>query len=55
MGGRAIQKEVRLLYILAVIAFGPRQTKQALFEDRVRGVPEGEREAQPHLVIAEPE
>src|SRR5581483_9788992 len=44
-----------LLDVLAVVAFGAGQAEEALLEDRVLLVPEGEREAQARLAVADPE
>ena len=52
---RRIEVVVELLDVLAVVAFGSGQPEQALLEDRVGAVPQGEGEAQPAAVIADPE
>ena len=46
MRRRAVEIEVVLLDVLAVIAFAVGQSEQALFQDRVASVPQCEREAQ---------
>ena len=53
MGRRAVEIEVIFLYVLAVIALAVGQAEQPLLEDRVLAVPQGERKAQPLLVVAE--
>src|SRR5262249_3497582 len=51
MGGRAVEVEVVLLDVLAVVAFAVGQSKEAFLEDGILAVPQGEREAEPLLVI----
>src|SRR5215467_6006551 len=53
MRGRAVEVEVVLLDVLAVVALGVREPEHALLEHRVAPVPEGEREAQLLLVVAD--
>ncbi len=48
--GRAVEVEVVLLDVLAVVAFAVGQTEGALLQDRVTAVPQRQREAQ-HLVV----
>ena len=48
-----VEVEVALLHVLAVVALVPREAEQALLEDRVRAVPQREREAQPLPVVAD--
>jgi hypothetical protein len=48
---RAVEVEVVLLDVLAVIAFAVGQAEQALLQDRVFAVPQREREAQPLFVV----
>ena len=50
---RAIQVEVVLLDVLAVIALAVGEPEQSLLEDRVRAVPERQGEAEPLLLIGE--
>ena len=50
---RAVEVEVVLLDVLAVIALAVGQAEQALLEDRVLAVPQGEREAEPLLVVGD--
>ena len=50
---RAIQVEVVLLDVLAVIALAVGQAEETLLEDRVRAVPERQGEAEPLLVIGD--
>ena len=50
-----IEVEVRLLDVLAVVAFGPGETEEPLLQDGIAAVPQGEREAQALLAIADPE
>ena len=54
MGGRAIEVEVVLLHILAVIALAVGQAEQALLEDRVLAVPQRQGKAQTLPVVAQP-
>src|SRR5262249_50226163 len=48
----AVQVEVILLDILPVIAFAVGQPEQAFLEDRIFPIPQGEREAESLLVVA---
>ena len=50
---RAIDVKVVLLDVLAVIALAVGQPEQALFQDGIATVPEGEREAQLLLVVGD--
>ena len=50
---RAVEIEVILLDILAVVAFAVGQPKQALFKNRVLFVPQGQGKAQPLVVIGD--
>ena len=54
VGRRAVEIPPVLLGILAVVALGTGEPEDPLLQDRVASVPEGEREAQPLLVIADP-
>src|SRR5882757_1873061 len=54
MGGRAIEVEVVLLHVLAVIALAVGQAEHALLEDRVLAVPERQGKAQTLPVVAQP-
>ncbi len=49
--GRGVQVEPVLLRVLAVVALAVGEPEDALLEDRVRAVPQGEREAQPLLGV----
>ena len=51
--GRAIEVEVVLLHILAVVALAVGEPEQALLEDRVALVPQRQREAQQLPVVAQ--
>ena len=51
VGRRAIEVEVILLDILPMIAFAVGQPKQAFLEDRILAIPQGQREAEPLLVV----
>jgi hypothetical protein len=53
MARNVVEVEVILLDVLAVIAFRARETEQALLQDGIGFVPQGEREAQPLLVVTE--
>ena len=50
---RAVEVEVVLLDVLAVVALAVGQSEQALLQDGVALVPERQREAQPLLVVGE--
>src|SRR5678815_61042 len=47
--------EVVLLDVLAVVSLRVRQAEHTLFQDRVLSIPERQREADPHLVVADAE
>jgi hypothetical protein len=49
MGRRAVEVEVVLLDVLAVIALAVGEAEQALLEDRILAVPQGQGEAEPLL------
>ena len=51
MGRRAVEVEVVLFHVLAVITLAVDQAEQALLENRVFSIPQGEREAKSLLVI----
>ena len=51
---RAVEVEVVLLDVLAVVALAVGEPEQALLQDRVALVPQRQRKAQPLLVVAEP-
>ena len=51
--GRAVDVEVVLLHILAMIAFGVGQSEQALLQDGILLVPQRDREAEALLVVAD--
>ena len=53
VGRRAVEVEVVLLDVLAVIALAVGQAEQPLLEDRVLAVPQGQREAEPLLVVGD--
>ena len=53
VGRRAVEVEVVLLDVLAVVALAVGQAEQPLLEDRVLAVPEGQREAEPLLVVGD--
>ena len=52
MGRRAVEVEVILLDILAMVGFAVGQPEQAFLEDRILAIPQGQREAQALVVIA---
>src|SRR5208337_553425 len=54
VGRRAVEIPPVLLGILAVVALRTSEPEDPLLQDRVAAVQEGEREAQPLLVIADP-
>ena len=51
VGRRAVEVEVVLLHVLAVVAFAVGEAEQPFLEDRVLAVPQGQREAEALLVI----
>ena len=51
VGRRAVEVEVVLLDVLAVVAFAVGQSEEPLLEDRILPVPQGQREAQALFVI----
>ena len=53
VGRRAVEVEVVLLDVLAVIALAVGQPEQAFLEDRVLAVPQRQREAEPLLVVGD--
>jgi hypothetical protein len=53
MGRRAVEVEVILLDILAMVAFAVDEPEQAFLEDRILAIPQGQRKAQGLVVIAE--
>ena len=55
MRRRRVEVPVGLLDVLAVVALVAAQAEQALLENRVDAVPEGDREVQPALVVADPQ
>jgi hypothetical protein len=54
VGRSAVEVEVVLLHVFAVVALAVGQAEEALLEDRVLPVPEGDREAELLLVVGEP-
>jgi len=54
VGRRAVQVEVVLLDVLAVIGLAVGQAKQTFFQDRVPAIPQSNREAELLLVIGDP-
>ena len=53
MGRRAVEVEVVLLDVLAVIALAVGQAEEAFLEDRIFAVPQGQGEAEPLLVVGD--
>ena len=51
MGRRAVEVEVVLFDVLAVVSLAVSKPEETLFEDGVLAVPQGQREAQPLLVV----
>src|SRR5262249_26563466 len=49
----AVEVEVVLLHVLAVVPFAVRETEETLLENGVPAVPEGERKADPLLVVGD--
>ena len=54
VGRRAVEVEVVLLDVLAVVAFAVREPEEPLLQDRVLAVPQGEGEAELLLVVGDP-
>ena len=54
VGRRAVEVEVVLLDVLAVVAFAVREPEEPLLQDRVLAVPQGEGEAEVLLVVGDP-
>ena len=52
--GCGVQVVIHLLDVFAMIALMRSEPEQTLFQDRIARVPEGHREAQPLVVIADP-
>ena len=50
---RAVEVEVVLLHVLAVVALAGRQAERPLLQDRVGAVPQREREAQQLVAVAD--
>jgi hypothetical protein len=48
---RGVEVVVTLFHVLAVVAFRPGEAEEALLQDRIASVPEGEREAQPSFAV----
>ena len=53
--GRGVEVEVVLLHVLAVVALVAGQAEQALLQDRIAAVPQGEGEAEALVVVADAE
>ena len=53
VAGRGVDVEVALLDVLAAVALVAGQAKGAFLEDRVALIPEGERQAQALLLVAD--
>ena len=53
MGGGRVEVVVALLHILPVVALGTGEAEQALLEDGVLAVPQGQAEAEPALPIGD--
>ena len=53
VGRRAVEVEVVLLYVLAVVPFTVREPEDALLENGVLAVPEGQGEAEPLPVVGD--
>src|SRR5581483_6214680 len=49
---RVLEVVVALLHVLAMIALGPREAEESLFENRIMPIPERHREAQAALPVA---
>src|SRR5579863_3672151 len=53
MGRRAVEIEIQLLHVLAMVAFGIGQAKQALLENRIAPVPKRDAHAPVEFFVAE--
>ncbi len=53
MAGRGVEIEVILFHVLAVVALIAGQTERPFLENRIAAVPQGERETQPLLLVAD--
>ena len=53
MRRRAVEVEVVLLHVLAVVALAVGEAEEPLLEDRILAVPQGQREAEVLLVIGD--
>lgn len=53
MAGGGVEIEVILLHVLAVVALIAGQAERPLLEDRIAAIPQGEREAQLLLLVAD--
>jgi len=54
VGRRRVEVEVVLLDVLAVVALAVGEAEEALLEDGILSVPEGQGKAQPLLVVGIP-
>src|SRR5579862_616641 len=54
MRRRGVEEPPVVLGVLPMVALGPAQAEGALLEDRVLTVPEGERQAEELVVVAQP-
>src|SRR5262245_43864572 len=52
MGWRAVEVEVILLDVLAMVAFAVGQPEEAFLDDRISTIPQGERKAEALAVVA---
>jgi len=55
MGRRGVEVVIQLLDVLPVIALGSREPEQPLLENRIALVPQGEREREATLIVADAE
>ena len=55
MGGRCVEVEPDLLRVFPVVPLAVREPEEALLEDRIATVPQGEGKAQPSLTVAQAE
>jgi hypothetical protein len=51
MGRRGVEVEVVFFHVLAVVPLAVRKAEKPLFEDGILAVPQGQRKAEPLLVI----
>src|ERR1700692_4821639 len=53
MRRRGIEVVIIILDVLTVIAFGPSEAEQALLQDRIAAIPEGESKTKPLVIVTD--